>query len=72
MTKTGWYGIPGTAKSTKTHVVAVVARELTPICSYRPAVGYEFQICATGHELRYVECKECRDKIRAALAEEGE
>lgn len=53
---TGYYGIPGATRGNFTvHVV-----QDGPICGWKPRREMEFQWCAWGVVLSYVECASCR------------
>lgn len=59
MIAVGWFGVPGLAHtSTKTHLVS----RNRPMCGARLRADQEFQFCAYGLKLDYIECDRCRKK----------
>lgn len=57
---TGYFGIPGeTPKSTTVHLTANDGLGERPICGVKLRPGMEFQFCASGWRLDYVECRSC-------------
>lgn len=58
MIRTGWYGIPGGSEHSSTRVHVVVDGK--PACGVVLADAQEFQWCARGISLEYVECDRCR------------
>lgn len=60
----GYWGIPGTNRSTIVHIQEHGQRTL---CGYTMSEKYEFQWCARMMDRlyihRYVECKECKKRI---------
>jgi hypothetical protein len=58
--ETGYYGIPGTCRVTQVHLI-LGGR---PVCGYRPAKSQEFQWCAHGIQLYYLECPRCRERAK--------
>lgn len=69
MLKTGWFGIPmKPGKQTNKHtMVHIVSSAGLPICGYKPNKKMEFQWCANGIRLEYVECKKCKEKAPSAF-----
>jgi len=63
MIATGYFGIPGTSRTTRVHVV----ENGRPICGSHLGPGQKFQWCAGGAQLEYVECSRCK----ARLAKDG-
>ncbi len=53
--QTGFFGMPGTSRSTQVHVVY----DGQPLCRYRPAASMEFRFCAGGYHRPCVECGLC-------------
>jgi hypothetical protein len=53
--------VPGTFRST---VVHAVDENRVAICGYRAHKSYEFQWCARGLQIDYVECRTCLRRIR--------
>lgn len=66
--KTGYFGRATengyTAKSTQVHITDSYAR---PICRYRPHRTMQFQWCASGVMISYVECKQCKEQYKKSL-----
>ena len=59
--RTGWFGIPGSFKpGGQVHVV----RNGKPICGQHIHPKAQFQWCADGINLNFIECKRC--KLRAS------
>ncbi len=69
MLKTGWFGIPiKPGKSASKHtMVHIVSSANLPICGYKPNSKMEFQWCANGIRLEYVECTKCKEKSPSAF-----
>jgi hypothetical protein len=69
---TGWFGIPGRrADGAKVH--AVLADTGKPLCGVRFHPDSEFQWCAPGVKLDYLECERCQGAVaRIKSAVEGE
>ncbi len=65
---TGWFGIPGAngRESTQVHVVDGGK----PICGRRLSKEQEYQWCADGAHLPYVECRRCLDILNRERIEE--
>ena len=53
---TGYYTISGETKRGKVHITSINGR---PICGSHLHENAEFQWCASGIKLDYVECKHC-------------
>lgn len=70
MRSTGWYGIPGgpEVRSSKVHVV----NDNGPICGSKISDKQQFQRCANGVVLPYVECEHCRKKLIKELKKKNE
>lgn len=61
--KTGYFGIPGTNRTTKVHVVFAfnyAKEKMLPACGSLVGKDMEFQWCANGVVEEYIECKHCR------------
>ena len=59
ITATGWYGVPGSRRpGGKVHVVSKSKRG--PICGSPIGPKSEFQFCAHGAHIAYVECERCK------------
>lgn len=57
---TGYFGVPGTERCTNVHVYNGVTGRC--LCGYLPNDQYQFQWCAHGVQMDYVECKSCKIK----------
>ena len=59
--ETGWFGIPGGPewRSTKVHI----CMRRRPVCGTRMGPNQQFQFCATGMYMPYVECKRCQKRF---------
>lgn len=67
----GYWGIPGTSRATMVHIQFAGQRTL---CGYIMSEQYEFQWCAGLSEKatyihRYIECDECKARLKAILKE---
>jgi hypothetical protein len=57
---TGWFGQPGRGgRSTKVHVLK---EDGTCLCGYKAHKSFEYQWCASGINLEYVDCTTCKRK----------
>ncbi len=59
MIATGYFGIPGTSRTTLVHIVD----NGRPICGSRVGPDQQFQWCAGGVRLEYVECARCIKRL---------
>lgn len=62
--QTGWYGSP--LRSTKVHVVF----DGHPICGAKIGIDLDFQWCANGIVIDYLECSHCERKAKKELCNE--
>jgi len=57
--RTGYFGIPGTFRTSLVHVVDATKRN-EPICGTTLGPEMEFQWCANRIYLEYITCEHCR------------
>jgi len=65
---TGWFGVPGTQRSTNVHVLDNETKKC--LCGYSPNKNYQFQWCAWGIEKDYLECEGCKTISKKLLNKE--
>ena len=72
MYKTGWFGNP--LRGCKTHVVQdhPLVPGWHPICGSKIGIDMDFQWCADGVHLKYIECKTCLIKAGKILKEKAD